>query len=76
MTKHEALANLDIIAEAVMEESGTLRTQGMNYDLAIRRQIEVCDRIGCTREQIQAILDKYQKEFIIKLPTLKRRKND
>ena len=57
--RNKELKQLDIICEKVSEAYGTLRTYGLNYDLAITKQIERCQEIGITREQIQTILSKY-----------------
>ena len=55
----KGLEQLDVIAEKVAAENGTILTQITNYDLAIRRQIQVCQMQGATTAEISAILLKY-----------------
>ena len=58
--KRAQLRYLDETCEGVMKERGTLKTLFMVYDYWITHQMKRCDEAGCSREEVKAILNKYE----------------
>jgi hypothetical protein len=59
-SKDFELMLLDRVCEKVMQEGGTLKTSGMNYDYHIEKQVKACELAGANRKDIQMILCKFQ----------------
>jgi hypothetical protein len=57
--KQIELMTLDLVCECVAEKYGTLNTNGLALDYHISKQVERCERVGATREEINQILKKY-----------------
>jgi len=56
----EEYKRLDEVCEKVMEEDGTLR-KNFAWHYIIDKQAEVISKLGGTREEVFAIINKYHK---------------
>lgn len=68
MSKLEELKLLDEACETCLGACKTLKTNGMALDYHIQRQADRCERAGATRQEVDAILNKYMN--VVRLPRL------